>query len=94
LDNGKKESSSETKKEQNPHTHARARALKITYLRQFSFRLLEVGMVFDIGLDLCVFRYSLRFGRFGDCGGFGFWYVPESIQVDNLNIKCTVVHMC
>lgn len=44
-------------------------------LCDLSLLLLEVCVVFDVGLNFGVFRYPLRFRRFRDCGSFGFWDV-------------------
>lgn len=47
----------------------------VSDLCDFSFQFLEVCVVFDIGLNLGVFRYPLQFRCFCDSGGFGFWDV-------------------
>lgn len=48
-----------------------------TYLCQFAFLLLKIGMIFYIRLDFRIFCYSLQFWRICDSCCLGFWNMAK-----------------
>lgn len=57
-----------------------------TYLCQFAFLLLKVGMIFYIRLDFRVFCYSLQFGRICNSRCLGFRNMAKNGEINETTI--------